>query len=181
MPYIKREDRKVFNPIIKRVVTESLAEKDPLARAELVGDFFKSTILGYAHYALGITISSGIKQNSLIVLSLIRTNYRVSDYFDVAGALNYMISTILWGVEGDAEEAEQARYGFRSMMKSILLELMDDLMKIPAGGSSANRLRTTRMLRGMLSDVVDENYRRRTSVFENEKMQINGDLWPLDD
>jgi hypothetical protein len=181
MPYIKKEDRKVFSPIIKKFIGEALAEKDPIARVELVGDFLKSTILGYAHYALGITNPMASKQNSQIILSLIRTKHRISDYFEVAGTLNYIASAVIWGVEGEAEGADRAKYGFRSMMKAVLIEIMEDIAKLPSGGSIANRLRTVRMLRGMVSDVIDENYRRRTAAYEDQKIVENGDLWPLEE
>jgi len=28
-----------------------------------------------------------------------------------------------------------------------------------------------------MSDIIEETYRRKTSVYEDEKIEINGDLW----
>ena len=30
---------------------------------------------------------------------------------------------------------------------------------------------------GVMSDIIEETYRRKTSVYEDEKIEINGDLW----
>ena len=101
------------------------------------------------------------------------------DPLQSAGDLNYIISGILWGITGDAEGVEQASYGYRAYLRGILGSIHDDINPVHAQGNAETvmSVRRCRIIRGVLEDVIDEFYRRRTSEYEEKKMIENGDIW----
>ena len=64
----------------------------------------------------------------------------------------------------------QAKYALRSYIKGALWFVLHRLE------NSENWFITT-IVYGLLTDVIDETYRRKTSIYEDVKMNENGDLW----
>ena len=86
-----------------------------------------------------------------------------TDTFRKAGELNYCISSVVWKL------SENSRYGFRCYLKGLLMRVSDEIR-------IEFNIRDALMVRGVISDVIDENYRRNTAHYEDQKIKENGDL-----
>lgn len=176
MPYIKKEDRPQYIPFIQSTVLGITSNNDKYMQLDCLAYFIdnlRQCINGKPPVFTGDFIDvdmkrvfdAHIKHFEAILLD------KRKDLFDQAGELNYIISAVVWGVLGDSIHAEPARYGYRTFVKAILETIYACL--------SVSTSKVDLMLRGVLSDVIDEMYRRKTSIFEDDKIKMNGDLWPL--
>jgi hypothetical protein len=96
-----------------------------------------------------------------------------NNMFDQAGELNYCISSVLWGVLGDSlHSGSEAKYGFRCYVKGILLTISEYFER------NVNSRRSI-LGKGIISDVIEEMYRRKTASYQDLKIIQNGDIWPL--
>jgi hypothetical protein len=101
------------------------------------------------------------------------------DPLAAAGNLNYIISATYWGILGDAPGVEQAPYGMRAYFKGILEHIAGEL-KARKNASESFRIMCSRrylVTRGVISNIMDEAYRRRDAVYEDGKIEENGDIW----
>jgi hypothetical protein len=187
MPYIKQEDRKHYNGPIKTVVETIVGEFKLTRRAEMLGWFCRRVVLHYTFPNAPFDVDNAfnslefdgdrarvLKTHAQVLANTLRQRYTLhhDKYFDAAGDLNYVLSAILWGVMGDAPGAESAKYGFRSMVREMINHVREQIV-----GTVDIRLQM--MVRGVLNDVIDEMYRRKTAVYEDQKIEENGDLWPF--
>ena len=185
MPYIKPEDREKYYQIPATVLVIA-NQKDLLVRAEYFG-FFVTAFIDKVTYNSTHTNSAfncldfdrKDKQNlqtwACKCADIIR---EMPDLMQQSGEINYLVSAIKWGVFGDAPDIPTARYGFRAFVKGMMLEIIDNFT-IGTSVPSPDRLRLYLMVKGVLSDIIDETYRRKTSIYEDQKIDENGDLWPL--
>jgi hypothetical protein len=170
MPYIKPEDRQKY--------AEPIADVLNILKSET------SVSLGlyYGHFAYCLVRrlyggGSGwvSLDDSPFNSSYLKNISQVSKYSVVfhallpmdrdqrMGELNYVLSTIAWKL------TEKANYATRSYIKGALLTVMNEVVV-------ADSAYTNMMVCGVLSDVVDEMYRRRTAIYENQKIIENGDI-----
>ena len=87
------------------------------------------------------------------------------------GEINYILSSVKWGLLGDVDGIREGRYCLRTFLKGALHWVLTDYLP------HCRDVRFYIMLQGVLTDVIDEAYRRRTAVYENRKIDENGDLW----
>lgn len=177
MPYITQEARTPYRILIENTVKIICEEKD-LTRAELAGFFVQRIVSGFLDHEFELNLKSFQDPDRLENLLKLANGFseqvlKNSDLFSQAGELNYLVSTVLYGILGDSlYSGGPARYGFRVYLKGILQRISDQLDK-------SSSLRREIICQGVISDVVDEMYRRKTAIYENQKMRETGDLWPL--
>ncbi|RDJ35341.1 MAG: hypothetical protein DWQ19_11035 [Crenarchaeota archaeon] len=175
MPYIAKEDRKKYIFVIENTVDLICSEKDKHAQLETLAFFVdhlrQKLDHGYPSFKIDF-LDPNQKEQLLENINHFISLFPENDLFKLAGELNYILSSVIWGVLGDSLSAEPARYGYRTFIKGILWTIYHGI-----NGAASDRL--VIVLRGVFTDVIDEMYRRKTSVYENEKIAQNGDIWPL--
>lgn len=174
MPYIKKIDRQIFKQPILDVLENIQQKSDSIEKCEAFQEFANELIRSLIanHHKFDYPDFSPINQKSQAIKLIVQNLYDV-DLLQMAGKLNYVISTILWGFLGQAPGFDNAGYGQRTYSKGILENILNSV-----GNSSTHieqRLQIT--ICGVLSDIIDEVYRRPTAEYENAKILENGDLW----
>lgn len=181
MPYIAKELRTVYEPSLTAIL-EALKNEHPVVRAELIGSWIRRVVTRFINLSFDDTMKIDGDPNtwkklvfqSDIVYSILSSKFRDRDnaaLLSIAGEFNYIISYLVWGVSGDYPGYEQAGYGARSYIAQVLRYVRDGFEESMGGFRKIN------MLKGVLSDVIDEVYRRKTSIYENQKIEENGDLY----
>lgn len=190
MPYIPQKDRLNFIMPLDRTVTMICAESDDLVRAEYLGYFlqsFTASLLGFSFdedYSLFVLLDSDkkeiIKNNIKTIVERIYNSN--SDLFKQAGELNYCMSAVIWGVLGDSLHSKYpSRYGFRAFVKAFLWDLYHKINSWHWSNVQTSSKRQVLLFQGVITDVIDEMYRRKTSIYEDQKVEEHGDIWPLKD
>ena len=186
MPYISKLDRVPYIPLIENTVAIICEEKDPLMRAEYLG-FFLKCILDLGNHCDSdgshhlVCVFFDVEKTKLLSENadkMSKVIYSHPDIFDQAGNMNYCMSAVIWGVLGDSLHATSARYGFRAYVKSILWSIYHEMTGYQP---DPTWLRTRGIMRGVITDVIDEMYRRKTALYEDQKIKECGDVWPLRD
>lgn len=180
MPYIAQDSRIPYISSIDNAVKIICSEKD-FRRAELLGHFTQEIFSEFSGINTGLDLNTfqeldKTSKLSEIVKTLTTRLLRDDvDMFTQSGELNYIISAVIYGVLGDSLHAgSSAKYGFRVFVKGILECLSSELDK-----RSNFRSRRDIFSKGIITDIIDEMYRRKTSSYEDEKIGSSGDLWPL--
>lgn len=191
MPYIKQEDRSPYIGSIKTIVETVLSEQNGVKQAEMLGWFCRRMVLHYTLPNEPFEVDSAfnslefesdkkrvLTMHAKVLASVLRAKYTLHHdlYFEAAGHLNYVLSAILWGVMDEdptVKATKSARYGFRSMVKEMIDHTRNEI-------TGMGNIRVQLMVRGVLSDVIDEMYRRKTAEYETVQKAKNGDVWPLD-
>ena len=172
MPYILDKQKEKYLRCLRsaRQIIESV--DDPQQQAEMVAWFAKRVVtilMDYDCHGMETSFESlefngqkkaMLKGEALAIGGLIKAN---SDMCNLAGDLNYNLSYMIWHIQKDA------RYGHRAYLKEMLWEIYTWVAGPPA--------RKKRHVRGAISDVIDENYRRNTAFYEDSKIKENGDIW----
>lgn len=184
MPYIAQKNRPVYISSIEKVVDLINEEKDVMFRAEYVEYFLgvmANCFLYGSVYSSNPDTASWYDSSFLDIHKkgrlfdaancIISNVLHGKDLLSQAGDLNYNMSAVIWGVSGDALGSEVAKYGFRAYVKSALMGLIKDCENLNS--------RRSKMLKGVLDDVKLETYRRRTALYEDQKIKEHGDVWPL--
>ncbi len=165
MPYILEKNRLNYNNLIKEVLEEITKDKDQeLAKMRR---FIGYMVNNYRYKIYeSATAELGFKAIENLSIQLVkRIDQSSEDLFSQAGDFNYIMSSVIWSYLGD-----NARYGVRAYIRSMVMGyitpglLFDDKQEI---------------LRGVLGDILDELYRRRTAEYEDSKIKENGDVLPL--
>jgi hypothetical protein len=174
MPYIKPEDRQKYAEPIADVI-EVLKSESSMSLGLHYGHFVYCLV----RRAFGGGSGWMPLHDSPFHSDSLKNIFHISKYTAVfhallptdrdqrMGELNYVLSTIAWGL------TEKANYATRSYVKGALLTVMNEITVI---GDNAYH---STIVRGVLSDVVDEMYRRRTAIYEDGKKDENGDILPL--
>lgn len=163
MPYIKKEDRIVFDPHLNAILTDILCEPSDLVRAETAG--YVASYLAFS--AIGCSdgrMPERLKPHADEMLESIRS----SDLFQLAGNINYCISYLVWGVLGDFSGFKKASYGMRCFIAQQVRSVAE--MVKP-------ECRLSCIVKGALYDMLDELYRRKTASYEDLKISENGDVF----
>jgi hypothetical protein len=162
MPYIKKENRSLYNEILENTVNEILLDKaDDII---LISSSFKSYV-----YELISTFIGRFRYYD----SLITDIKKDSDLLHQVGDLNYCITYVYWKLLGD-----NASYGKRVLLQSKIIDMLrisvnwfDNSDEYDPGHVRLE------MARSVLNDVLNETYRRKTAIYEDQKIQENGDVF----
>lgn len=179
MPYIKKEDREVFNPHLIEAIKIIIKEKSPAKKAEMLG--WWSYYLSHALISTEVSTKKDpeqikeLKTHADQIFKLLTSSFSfvgtISEekLFSLAGNLNYCLSFVIWGVLGDFSGENSASYGMRCYTSQQIRNITE-----------SEYLKTNQRLfvivKGALFDVLDELYRRKTATYEDKKIIENGDL-----
>lgn len=182
MPYILQEDRPILNSQIEQVMDVIVNQKDLLMRMELAGFFAHEVIRGFVgnltrpHSVFNCLFFDKKDKYDVsqaadkTVEHLTRKNI---DLLKQAGEINYVISAVGWGALGLDDRLPEAKYAQRAYWRATIAHIRDKYIE------NCGNIRKYLMLYGVLSDVIDEAYRRHTAKYEDKKIEENGDVWPL--
>jgi len=192
MPYIKPEARERYQELIEEAVHAVMdGNESKLVKGEYFGFLVNRLMRGYMGSSDRNTPSFNSslfnipKQKKLLEITdkaLIYLNQE--EPLESAGELNYVISAIFWGIQGEAEGIEKANYGFRAYVRGVLENVRNMLATSPftTTGEQKDRLKAGRryvVALGVINDVITEGYRSVTAAYENDKRGTNGDIWVL--
>lgn len=187
MPYIKLAERAKFKPHIEKVMSILTNVNDSLyVKGEYFGYFSNRLV---SHY-LNNPAAGGSCFNSAFFNESIKKDLQTSadqvgvlmnrnDPLESAGDLNYIISALYWGMTGSAEGVEPVNYGVRAYLAGAIEKIHDSIGSSNQGNQKDMTMAFRRHLiaRGVLKHILIEEFRRKTSLYENTKLQENGDIW----
>lgn len=197
MPYINADKRQSFKNSIEEALRVMTGGHEP---AYVKGEYF-----GY----LANRIIKRFAQSSEADIPSFNSNNfnpakkadltRIADKFsslifggdplEGAGDLNYVISTLLWGLLGAANdtligETPKANYGTRAYLEGMLEQIRDELNSTKFGSSETKeRIMLYRRLlitKRVVRHILDENYRINDVPYEELKIKENGTLYQED-
>ena len=191
MPYIQANKRSAYEPLINNAISAiMLNNKPPLRKAELFGYFVHRLCEHYLYAQPSVTAFNshmfeiGTKKQIEDIATKIVPLLNREDLVGSAGNLNYAISAVWWGICGDHSQVTLAGYGFRTVTRGVLEQLIESINsfqfeKNPTGGvnQKISLVRRVFTVKGVLNDVVSECYRRKTVPYEDAKIAENGDVW----
>lgn len=190
MPYIKLSQRDRYNPLILESVQAIMnGNESKLQKGEFFGFLLTRIVKGYMSSMdkKGPAFNSSLfSPPKLAKLSELADKFLIflnqDEPLDSAGELNYVLSAILWGVQGQAEGVEAASYGFRTYLRSMVEQVKHGLPSFPftTSGEQKERLKAGRrftVAMGVLGDVISETYQQVTTPYENGKRKENGTIW----
>lgn len=127
-----------------------------------------SAILDY------LTLLSDIEQIKFVsdYIKKLHQEIRTRDLqklYESSGNFNYCITTVCWGILGDDPRFE-SNYSKRSYLNGTIRNIISDIEV-----ETQNDI----IFIGILEDVLAEIYRRKMSAYEDGKMKLNGDIFPL--
>ena len=184
MPYISVEDRPVYTQSLSVVLESVRQAKDPVQATEMIAWWCRYVLRRFSGQAqekeevsfneeqFSTELKRVLKHSGDVVANQFRGKFRENDtlaLLSVAGHINYCFSAVCWGFLGDSKGFDSGRYGTRSMLAENLRKVRD--------GITASTARKETMFKGVLNDVLDEMYRRKTAVYEDVKIVENGDVW----
>ena len=175
MPYIPTTDRTKYEEGIHTAVN-SIKNENMIECARLFGHFtsllLRRTIFGSQAIHHGFSeFGDDSREESVLPIAIALANLVPKEVSIRQGELNYVISKVMWGLEGDYPGLKQAKYALRSYLKGALWFVLRKLEDLDNWHHST-------ILYGLLTDVIDENYFRKTGIYEQAKRFENGDLWP---
>jgi len=187
MPYIKMVDRPKFKSFVESMVAlVTGGTESTYTQGEYFGFYVNRVVKHflndpqYQQQSFNSAFFNEQKKVALIsnadhVAALLNR----SDPIAAAGDLNYSITAPYWGILGDAENVEDARYGVRTYLNGTLLKILESIETINSGNQRDATLAFRRhlIIKGVLDDVMKETYRRKTAFYEDEKKMENRDIW----
>lgn len=187
MPYIVRKERNKFTNHIKEVLGILQDPNDNLyVKGEYFGYFVNRCTKRYLsdpEYTKNAFNSAffneGKKKSLANAADSIAAMINRSDPISGAGSLTYAFCAVLWGFLGEAENFSYLGYGPRTYLRGILGKIRGSIVP-PNSGSQRDATMAFRrhlVILGVLDDVITETYRRKTSNYEDTKLQENGDVW----
>lgn len=187
MPYIKLEERPKFKPHIQQVLSVLLdGHESPYVKGEYFGYFVNRLVWHYLNDPSKAETSfncmffnEGNRKTLRNGADHIGALLNRSDPLESAGDLNYSISAVYWGFLGSAAGADKARYGMRAYLDGMLERIYSALASHTVGTQKDMTMAFRRhmIVRGVMQHIFVETYRRNTSLYENEKITENGDVW----
>lgn len=188
MPYIKQMVRSRFRPVVEELIQHITAGSETkYIKGEFFG-YFANRLIKTFLQAIdapnqsfnSYNFNPGKLKSLNVVTDKLASYLNKSDPIESAGDLNYILSATLWGIQGDAEGVSQAGYGLRTYLKGMLVQIRDDIKNCKYAKTGENpliQIRRYTVVLGVLDDVIAETYRRRTAVYEDQKITENGDIW----
>jgi hypothetical protein len=187
MSYIKLAERAKFKPHIEQVMSVLTNTNDSLyVKGEYFGYFVNRLV---SHY-LNNPAAGGSCFNSNFFSESVKKDLQSSadqvgglmnrnDPLESAADMSYIISAIYWGMTGSAHGVESVNYGVRAYLAGIVEKIHDSVGSLNQGNQKDATMAFRRHLiaRGVLQHILIEEFRRKTSIYENGKVQENGDIW----
>jgi len=172
MPYIKQEDRVPFIPHLENVVRLILITSDLIVRGEKTAYFCYCMIKNFLGQKKDVAFGSNFfsREDELTLTNEADNIFKkmaCKSFIVQSGEINYVCSAVIWSVLG-----EDGKYALRAFIKGCLLNLLHHQIDF-------NNSRLHSMAKGVLADIIDETYRRRTALYEDRKMRENEDVLPL--
>jgi len=176
MPYIVKENRPNYDVINEKVMGLIPSDNPLLSQAHAVGCFTACLIQEIKK------LSNPSLNYGIIYMTSSGTEIKLREYAaelartlpgnmeSMAGDLNYSLSSLCWGLCGDAPDRDTARYCMRSFIKGALWRAFMTQVNYFTGEEYI-------FFAGVITDIIDEMYRRRTANYEDAAMEKNGDLW----
>lgn len=181
MPYTKKAERRKFFEGINDSVQLIMSGTDPvLVKGEYFGHWLDRVARKYMEEKTlyprwNCHLFSVAKRESLNkAADRIVSSLNLNDALSSAGDLNYAISSVYWGILGEAADVPQANYGFRVYTKGIIRRVLQSLGAVIPDIIHERRFT---ILTGVLHDVILEGYRQQTVPYEDGKIVENGTLW----
>ena len=172
MPYIAQKDRSQYKDIIEKALEIISPEKDSFNQVDYLGFFIWQLMIGTGCPFDELCGDIDIRGHLILQANEARKILQEKDLPTQAGETNYLISSIVWGALGDCPLFEQAKYATRAYIHGMLMKVKDSLWrKYPQEDARASMV-----MGGVLGDIILEVYRRKTSIFEDEKIRVNGDI-----
>lgn len=190
MPYIKKENRDRYNPVIEDTIHAIMdGNEAKLVKGEFFGFFVTRLFRGFMgandknNPSFNSSLFSPVKQRKFVDLTdklLIYLNQ--DDPLESSGELNYVVSAVFWGIQGEMEGMEKANYGFRSYLRGVLENVRDNLplSSFTTTGEQRDRLKAGRryvVALGVIADAISECYSMVTAPYEHDKWSTNGSIW----
>lgn len=188
MPYIAQKDRTKFvDQVLETIDAIMGGAETTYIKGEHFGYWANRVVMGFVrdprskNHSFNSANFNATRQARLAAsadkISALIPN---TDPIVSAGDLNYVLSSVYWGILGEAKGIPKANYGFRTYLKGILRKIL--LKSIESNSSGSQRDATMSFRRclvadGVVSDVIDECYRLHTVEYENEKITQNAFLW----
>lgn len=179
MPYIKKENRDAFKPYLLNAIKVIVEEPSMAKKAEMIG--WWAYYLSHKLVSKEVSTKKDPEQINHLrdcadkVFSTMTSSFSFvgaipeDKLFALSGDLNYCISFVTWGVLDDYPGVKPASYGFRCYTSQQIRQVIDsEFLKI--------NQRLFVIVKGVLFDVLEELYRRKTAVYEDKKIIENGDL-----
>lgn len=178
MPYIKKEDRN-FNELIETAILTIVRNSmPPMVRAEYFGYLVARTCEHYMNSLPATNMfnsssfNAGHKKQLEDIATKLGSELGQENPITTAGNLNYVISSIWWGILGEHKEAEDANYGFCCVTRGVLEQFLSTLnstrFSSTGATSDVSNLRRAVTVRGVLNDVISECYRCKTVRYEDQ-------------
>lgn len=188
MPYIKLADRPKFKAVIMNTIPVIMeGTETPYIQGEYFGYLvnravrrFLNTTDADQNFFNSAFFNESKKKSLMNAADKIAALLNRADPINAAGELNYAISAIYWGILGDAQQIPDAKYGMRTYLTGILTAIAEKLEPPANLGNQRDATMAFRrylICRGVLRDIPDETYRRKTSFYEDEKKLDNRDIW----
>lgn len=187
MPYIKLNDRPKFTKyILEAVDTIMNGPETPYVKGEYFG-FWANRIAkefvrdpgakGSSFNSTTFNVAKAAKLQGCAdkIAALIPS----TDPIATSGDLNYVLSSVYWGILGDAQDIPAANYGFRTYLKGILGKIHDSIKSIGSGSQRDATMSFRRCIvaESVLDDVIVECYALKTRPYEDDKIIANDILW----
>lgn len=188
MPYIKQEDRTKFAELIDGVILTIMRNSSPdFVCCEYFGFFVDRLTNRYIGAIDGVHPFNSMNFTPATRKAIEDYANKLASFLNrdtplkSAGELNYIISSIWWGICGDHKDCNSASYGFRCVTRGMIEKILNNLDTLKfVDGSQQGMVMNSRLVitaRGVLNDVISEMYRRRTAIYEESKIIENGDIW----
>lgn len=189
MSYIKLAARERFNPFIEEVVKMVIQGNEAkMTKGEYIAFFvnrlcrlFLLTQDVEAQYFNSHLFNDVKRKNLIATADKVATFLNKDDPLSSGEEIAYVVTAIIWGVLGDSPDAERADFGYRCYVKGLIEQVRDGLnnasFKTLEQRDKVIGLRRFVLIKGVLSDCIDETFRRRTAAWLNQRIKDNGDVW----
>lgn len=183
MPYISLEYRPKYADVIQETVSTIVnANVQRTTKAEYFGYFVHMLVNRYVQfveitqpmnsYQFPAPVRTKLQELGTKAATLIGSG----EPMEVSGHLNYVVTSVLWGL---LAIPEMSSYGVRAFLSGSIYNILQDMTKMSLPIDTKDRIMAYRRyvsVQGVLNDVLNETYRRRTSVYEDKKILENGDI-----
>jgi len=184
MPYIVKSDRPEINEQVEKVLKIISTQDDLIRVMEYVALYCHDVVRGYMENlttphnefnCMSFERKAKFDVHNAAMEVVKHLTRPGTDLLKQSGELNYSLTAVVWGAMGEDSRFTEAKYGQRAYLKGAISRIRDNFLK---GGK--NDERKYYVVHGILSDVIDETYRRYTAKYEDKKMEENGDVYPID-
>jgi hypothetical protein len=192
MPYIEPKNRPKFAANLKSVISVIVDNQESwYNRGDYFGYFVNRLVknwVGDTSYQDDAFNSASFMKEKRQALAnaadSLAQQVGKSDPLGSAGDLNYCISLVYWALLGEKKDIPRASYGLRAYLKGFLVKISQNVVAQTRGAGVSNAdlakaFRREIVAKGVLDDVADEAYRVLTVPYEEEKLFLNGNLWPM--